>query len=233
LIDTMKPIEYSTIGNIAEVLGLVIERPSEGELLGLAENGTGRRFEGKAGLARILQRTLSDAFEEIDRVSLSRRNGLQNALITMAWDALREQLEEPSRLLYSDMQCGQLKAYVDSHLSDPELSVDSVADGCRISVRSAHRAFERDPVGSISRYIWMRRITSCAAALRDDKEAHRPITDICLSWGFNSTSHFSRLFKDQFGVPPSAYRATHSRADREVQNEQVGLHHWSEGLAHK
>ncbi|MGC1563798.1 MAG: AraC family transcriptional regulator, partial [Bradyrhizobium sp.] len=32
------------------------------------------------------------------------------------------------------------------------------------------------------------------------------ITDVCFSYGFSSSSHFSRLFKGQFGVSPVHYR---------------------------
>jgi len=76
-----------------------------------------------------------------------------------------------------------------------------------MSLRSVHRAFATDPAGSASRYVWMRRVERCADDLRDPGQAHRPITDICFSWGFNSTSHFSRLFKERFGVTPRGYRA--------------------------
>jgi AraC family transcriptional activator of tynA and feaB len=63
----------------------------------------------------------------------------------------------------------------------------------------------------VSRYIWDRRVSRCADALRDGKEACQRITEICLSRGFNSTSHFSRLFKEKFGVPPRIYRANAGR----------------------
>jgi transcriptional regulator GlxA family with amidase domain len=75
-----------------------------------------------------------------------------------------------------------------------------------MSLRGVHRAFEADPAGSVSKYIWTRRLSKCAAALRDPAHAQRSISDICFAWGFNSTSHFSRVFKDQYGVPPLRYR---------------------------
>jgi AraC family transcriptional regulator, positive regulator of tynA and feaB len=53
---------------------------------------------------------------------------------------------------------------------------------------------------------WQRRLIRCAEALRDPSRAHLSVTDICFSYGFSSSSHFSRLFKDRFGVPPVRYR---------------------------
>ena len=104
----------------------------------------------------------------------------------------------------------QIKRYIESQIDDPELSVNSIANGCGVSVRSIHRAFASDPAGSVSKYIWLRRLSHCAAALRDPGEAQRPITEVCISWGFKSTSHFSRLFRERFGVPPREYRPAFS-----------------------
>ena len=75
----------------------------------------------------------------------------------------------------------------------------------------------------------MRRVERCADDLRDPGQAHRPITDICFSWGFNSTSHFSRLFKERFGVTPRGYRAA-SRWSGGVKNATPRLASSSDGL---
>ena len=156
-------------------------------------------------MARILQSTLTEAFNQLNQLAQFSGRRLQTTISEMAWDALREQLEAPP-CPCGDMQSTRLKAHIESQLADPDLSVESIARACGISVRSVHRAFAADPAGSVSKYIWMSRLSRCAADLRDPGQAHRPITDICFSWGFNSTSHFSRLFKDQFGVPPRIYR---------------------------
>jgi len=34
------------------------------------------------------------------------------------------------------------------------------------------------------------------------------VTDICYTLGFENIAHFSRLFKSQFGYPPSEFRMT-------------------------
>ena len=102
----------------------------------------------------------------------------------------------------------RVKAYVEAKLADPELSVERIAHACSISVRGLHRHFAEDPAGSVSRYLWQRRLIRCAEALRDPSLAHLSITDVCFSYGFSSSSHFSRSFKDQFGVLPARYRTS-------------------------
>ena len=100
----------------------------------------------------------------------------------------------------------RVQAYIEANLTDPELSVERIAYACSISLRALHRHFAEDPAGSVSHYLWYRRLIRCAEALRDPSQAHLSITDICFSYGFSSSSHFSRQFKDRFGVTPVDYR---------------------------
>jgi hypothetical protein len=79
------------------------------------------------------------------------------AIISMAWDALREQIETPPVIGCRDELLMRVKAYVEAKLADPELSLELVAHACSISVRALHRNFAENPAGSVSRYFWQRR----------------------------------------------------------------------------
>jgi AraC-like DNA-binding protein len=207
LIDRREPIEYWTVSDTCESLAMTLRRPSDPEMSGLLDQVCGRPLNARTGVSRIMAATLDETFEQMNRISCRACKPLHKILVEMVWDAVREQLESRSPLRNPDIQCANLKAYIESHLADPGLSVDSIANACGMSVRSAQRAFALDASGSVSKYIWMRRTDQCAAALRDSGESHRQITTICYSWGFNSSSHFSRAFKSQYGVSPRYYRA--------------------------
>jgi AraC family transcriptional regulator, positive regulator of tynA and feaB len=206
LIDTLHRFELRALQPRNEHLNLTFERPSDPERIGLLERGAGRRWKSKAGMSRILQATLTEACNQMNRLGPYSRRSLQRALTEMTWDAVREQIDAPPPGVHRDRVCARIKTYIEGHLADPDLSVESVAQACGMSVRSIHRAFESDPAGSVSNYVWMRRLGHCAADLQDPRQAHRSITDICFCWGFNSTSHFSRVFKERFGVSPREYR---------------------------
>lgn len=206
LVDTLLPLDYWTSMESAELLVLTLPRPSTAEQQALHERGIARRWCGKVGTARVLESTLAEIFDQMNSIAPASGDGLQHALTTMTWDALREQLAAPSPLTYLDAQRSRIKAYIDAQLGDPDLSVESIAQACGLSVRSLHRTFASDPAGSVSSQIWKLRLHRCADALRDPTDARRSIAAICRSWGFSSESHFSRLFKEQFGVSPRAYR---------------------------
>ena len=162
---------------------------------------------------------VNESFGEMRRLPVFSGRKLGAAITTMAWDALREQIETPPVIGHRDELLMRVKAYIEAKLADPELSIEQIAHACSISVRGLHRHFAEDPAGSVSRYLWQRRLIRCAEALRDPSQAHRSIIDVCLSYGFSSSSHFSRLFKDQFGVPPVRYRVGLASSLRVIRDQ--------------
>jgi len=96
------------------------------------------------------------------------------------------------------------RAYIEKHLTEPTLSVDSVASACGISRRSLYAAF-----GALDQtphaYITRRRL-ALACELLDEPVRRRSITDISYELGFADAAHFSRLFTARYGATPSQWR---------------------------
>ena len=206
LIDTKQPLGYTITSPEIEGFVIMLPRPSDAAIAALCERGVARRSNGRSGLSRVLHAMVNESVGEMRRLPILSGRKLGAAITTMAWDALREQIETPPVIGRRDELLMRVKAYIEAKLADPELSIERIAHACSTSVRGLHRHFAEDPAGSVSGYLWGRRLIRCAEALRDPRQAHRSITDICFSYGFSSSSHFSRLFKDRFGVPPARYR---------------------------
>jgi AraC-like DNA-binding protein len=98
-----------------------------------------------------------------------------------------------------------VKAYIDAHLHEPDLSLESIARNNGISLRYLHDLFTAMD-SSVSDWIWLRRLQQCYALLRHPEHAARSITEIAFSMGFNSSSHFSNRFREEFGLRPSDVR---------------------------
>jgi AraC family transcriptional activator of tynA and feaB len=99
-----------------------------------------------------------------------------------------------------------VKSYIEKHLRDPELSVDRVAANVGCTKRYLHKLFGVEGV-TISQYIWNTRLENCWRELVSSPCRAKAITDVAYSWGFSSSSHFSRTFKRRYGVTPSALKA--------------------------
>ena len=101
-------------------------------------------------------------------------------------------------------QYRRVNQYIEDNLDDPDLSLDKIADGCFITRRSLCRLFER---ADLSPFTWirMRRLERARTAIMNCKDGET-CTDIAFSYGFNSSPHFSRVFKNKFGVPPKKFQ---------------------------
>ncbi|GAA4337302.1 helix-turn-helix domain-containing protein [Pigmentiphaga soli] len=98
-----------------------------------------------------------------------------------------------------------IQAWIEQHLSDPDLSLETIARHHGISVRLLHHLF-RQKGESPSNWIWNRRLQKCYELITARQEMHRSITEIAYSVGFSSSSHFSHAFKGKFGIRPSEAR---------------------------
>jgi len=99
---------------------------------------------------------------------------------------------------------------ISTHLADTDMNVDSVAIACDISSRYLHLLMKHTG-RTFSQYVLEQRLEQCRKALLNYDASTCSITHIAFSWGFNDMSHFSRVFRHRFGVPPREYRRSHSR----------------------
>jgi AraC-like DNA-binding protein len=95
-----------------------------------------------------------------------------------------------------------IKRFIEQHLDDALLSLEQIAAHFSCSKRTLHRVFAANGE-SIERYIWRRRIVRCARELGSEDTVS--LTDLAYRYGFNSSTHFSRLFKKHYGMTPTAY----------------------------
>ncbi|HLK25116.1 MAG TPA: helix-turn-helix domain-containing protein, partial [Caulobacteraceae bacterium] len=96
---------------------------------------------------------------------------------------------------------------IETMLSDPELTLDQVAAADGISARSLQKLFA-SAGQSFSTYLRLRRLERCRLDLTSPIFASLSISEICFRWGFNGSAHFSRAFKDRYGLSPRDYRKT-------------------------
>lgn len=97
------------------------------------------------------------------------------------------------------------KAYVEASFHDPSLDPPQLAAALGISLRRLQQLFQEQNV-SISNWIWRYRLEAAARRLADPGHMHLSISEIAYSCGFNSQSHFTRRFKEHYGLTPRDYR---------------------------
>jgi AraC-like DNA-binding protein len=120
---------------------------------------------------------------------------------------LADRMDEPGAA--PDVLRGSLAervhAFIESHLGEPELTPAAVAAAHHISLRYLHKLFEPEPHG-VAGLIRQRRLERCRHDLLDPAQADRPVAGIAAHWGFSSAAHFSRVFREAYGLPPAEFR---------------------------
>lgn len=123
-------------------------------------------------------------------------------LLVDALDPLRGGSEDQS---LKSAQMLRIRRIIGEHLSDSGLTPHKIAALAKISVRYLHWLFESEGI-TVSQYIIAQRLQRCRRELSNPMMGNRTITDIAFSWGFQNSAHFSRRFKQEFGVSPYMFR---------------------------
>lgn len=104
---------------------------------------------------------------------------------------------------------GAIKRYISENLGNCRFSVTDAARHHHLSPRQVQRLFGAAGT-TFSEYLLSKRLEHVHVALTDPRRAHRGIGDIALGLGFGDVSHFNRVFRRRFGIPPSAVRSAAS-----------------------
>jgi len=99
------------------------------------------------------------------------------------------------------------------------VSLDDVAAAVNASPFNFARIFQQQTGLPIHRYLTILRLR---AALERIADPHVDITEIALDLGFSSHSHFTDVFRREFGETPSAIRQRQTKnAIREISKNLI------------
>jgi AraC-like DNA-binding protein len=188
------------------VLSFRIPRDQLMSRLAAPRQATARCVSGQNGLGLVAAR-FARSLEQVDAgTSIVAQDGLSaalNGIITTALGATLE-AQEQDRLPVRAAFRQAVETYIADHLMEPQLGPDFLAGRFRVSRRTLYGLFEEAPL-SVSGLIRELRLQRSAHDLRSP--GHRGILAVALRWGFNDASHFSRLFKQRFGISPRGFAA--------------------------
>ncbi len=165
------------------------------------------KVSARTGTGRIAHDFMHAAFGEAPKLSPHTALGVADTLLDLLLLPLREAGTAFDRggpvALYERAQ-----AFIHDHLRDPDLSIDQISTALGCTKRYLHMLFSDRGI-TVSDYIWRARLMNCRQEL--ETQGGKTITDVAFSWGFSSSSHFSRVFRNYFGIAPSSiHKAQHA-----------------------
>lgn len=121
----------------------------------------------------------------------------------LLWNAYRQgTLHEPDDPVVSALDTAlveQISSFVASRLSDPDFSVDELAEYCGMSSRQLSRKMAVVLDTSPGSYIRTQRMREAQQLLSDPNSS---VKEVSFRVGFRSETHFSKQFKEAYGVTP-------------------------------
>jgi AraC-like DNA-binding protein len=100
----------------------------------------------------------------------------------------------------------RIQAFIDRHLSDPDLSPGTIAAAHHVSVRYVHYLFQEQGT-TVGRWIQHRRLEACRRELARRANGGVAVAAVAQRFGFTSPAHFSRAFRAAYGMSPREWRA--------------------------
>lgn len=191
---------YTTIGLTvpARILQKYIPDP---------ESAVGARFSGKTGFSKIVSYMLLSMWEHAESGKLMDfGDDLVDSLLGIVSACCRinniQPDEENAQIVEKR---DKIKQVINQNLHNPELCVGELAREFGFSIRYVQRLFSEEEC-TVSKYIRRQRLEGCKKQLADPAWLNHSITEIAFNWGFNSSAHFARVFKEQYGINAREYR---------------------------
>lgn len=104
----------------------------------------------------------------------------------------------------------RIRAWIEEHLDEPGLAPADVAAAHHISLRYLHKLFATQE-STVAGWIRSRRLEHCRRELVEPAQSMRPVSAIAARWGILNAAHFSRIFREAYGLAPAEYRRVHLR----------------------
>jgi AraC-like DNA-binding protein len=212
--DLSRPCQLADSGDQHGVLAVIFPRtllPLRHDEL---ERLTSVPISGRDGLGAPISLLARHMARHLEGYGPTEGGRLAAALMDLLIVALAERLDRVPTLAPATRRRALLtrvQGFIDQRLGDPDLSPSVIAATHHISVRYLHRLFETEQA-TVAAWIRERRLERCRRDLLDPALRGWSVTTIGARWGLTHPTHFSRVFRAAYGVPPAEYRLTRSAA---------------------
>jgi AraC-like DNA-binding protein len=194
----------------AEFEQLVLHMPRDAMVrrIGRTETWTARRVEAASPVGSLVLPFVRRTAAVVSDIAPATASRLSETCLSLVTAALGEQLgggiegQTSARTALTF----RAKAVIESNLHDHALNTEKVAALLCISPRYLQDLFHAEQT-TVSDWIWQRRLEKSRRDLADPLRACDSIAQIALACGFADFGHFSRRYKEAFGIPPREYRA--------------------------
>jgi AraC-like DNA-binding protein len=213
LVDLSHPCRFVDREDTHEMLAVKFPRAALPLPHNELERLTAVPISGRAGLGAPITALARHLGRRLEVYGPTEGARLATALMDLLVVALAERLDRVATIAPDTRRRALLagvQAFIERRLGDPALSPRAIAEAHHISLRYLHKLFEGQDA-TVSGWIRARRLQRCRRDLLDPAFGDWSVSAIGARWGLTDPTHFGRVFRAAYGLPPAEYRLTASR----------------------
>lgn len=116
---------------------------------------------------------------------------------------------------YKDKEKASVLRFIATNYTNAELDLESVAAGTGANRNKVNDLLKAELGMTFTSYLNKLRLTEAGRLLAEDNSA--TISEIAYSVGYGNVSYFNKLFKEEYGCAPKAYRSLSVRQEKPVE----------------
>lgn len=211
IVDLALPSGY--IAGAGETISLIVPRAGLSLLLRDPDRQHGRILRRDQPMAAMLAQHLIALHGIAPRFGLHEATALAGTVLALVAVCLGFDMPAAARapppLAAKESLARRIRAYIERNLHREALTPELIVRELAISRSQLYRQFEA--FGGVRHYVRRRRLRQSLLAICNPLQSGQRIADIAYEKGFSDEAHFSRLFREAFGLSPrEARRAVQS-----------------------
>lgn len=203
----------SFLAGAGEAISLVVPRVALAARLQHPNHQHGRVLHRETAMSAVLSRHLLALYREAPQFRLHEAAALADAAIGLV--ALGLGFDTATAAVRPaagrENLARRIRAHIEQNLHRETLTPDSIIRDLLISRSQLYRQFEQ--YGGVHHYLRRRRLRQCLLLICNPLHAGQRIADIAYERGFSDEAHFSRIFREAFGLSPRQARKAALRGD--------------------
>ncbi len=215
--DTSRPYRLALSSNFQQLVVQVSRLEIRSEI-GETSRFVARTISSQTPINKLVVPFLRHTIATLGELPPVQRAGISKTSKALLATAFSDFVFDRGVSFGRDIIACRAKAFIESRLHDPDLTMEGIAKATAVSLRYLQEIFQHEGL-TLGGFLWDRRLERARRQLENPHLSGRSISQIAFACGFADFAHFSRRFKLAYQVTPTDFRA-HTRVTPSAYERQ-------------